>query len=108
MKKGLFITDFNFLWVIAISKNVRRIATVLAIDQICFSDFNVFFRVLFELSKQTFYVSDAYLISHHPLKKRELLIRFKLAISQFCGRLMIQYALFKTISGFCGKGHDPN
>ena len=47
-------------------------------------------------------------ISLHPPKNRELLIRFKLAISQFCGRLIIQYALFKTISGFRGKGHDPN
>ena len=60
MKKRLFITTFNFLRVIVVSKNVRGIATVLAIDQICFSDFNVFFRVLFELSKQTLYVGDVY------------------------------------------------
>ena len=46
--------------------------------------------------------------SHHPVKKRELLIRFKLAISQFCGRLMIHHAFLKNISDFCEKGHVPN
>ena len=55
-----------------------------------------------------FYVGDVYLISQNPIKKRQLLIRFKSAISQFCGRFIIQYALFKNISGFRGKCHEPN
>ena len=54
-----------------------------------------------------FYVGDVYRHFTKPIKKRQLLIRFKSAISQFCGRFIIQYALFKNISGFRGKCHEP-
>ena len=74
---------------------ILMIATVLAIDQTCFSDAIVFlWGVLFELFKQAFSVGDVYPYPtpstwEKQIKKRK------------CG-------LFKSISGFCEKGHDPN
>ena len=69
-----------FLWVLTISTNVHMIlmiATVLAIDQTCFSDAIVFIEgVLFALFKQVFSVGDVYpyptpLAWEKQLKKRE-------------------------------------
>ena len=86
---------------------MHRITTVLAIDQICF-DVKVFFGYFFSYLSKRFTSVMCIVISHNPLKKRQLLIRFKSAISQFCGRFIIQYALFENISGFRVNGHGPN
>ena len=86
---------------------MHRITTVLAIDQICF-DVKVFFGYFFSYLSKCFMSVMCTVISQNPIKKRQLLIRFKSAISQFCGRFIIQYALFENISGFRGKCHEPN
>ena len=62
--KVYLLRNLIFLWVLTISTKVHMIlmiATVLAIDQTCFSDAIVFlWGVLFELFKQAFSVGDVY------------------------------------------------
>ena len=95
--KVCLLRNLIFLWVcFGYSTKVHMIlmiATVVAIDQTCFSDAIVFlWRVLFELFKQAFSVGDVYPYPTPPtwekqIKKREWLISFKLGINLMCSRL---------------------